>query len=86
MIKNLEPLSDEQQQTMLVTMASTCGEGTEHFKRLLAFSNLRRAHDNLYIHGFSNSADKAEVESFAAPNKFRLPGGAYDPEMRQKVL
>ena len=81
---DLLPLRDEQ---IMTAMRHQLGNN-EFFVHLFAFKKLREAQDKLYYDELApKSAIRKQVEELGGNlDRFRLPGGGYDPEMRQKTL
>ena len=81
---DLVPLTDQQ---IMFAMQQQL-EGDEFFVHLFAFKALREAQDALYYDKLAPKSDiRKRVEALGGElDRFRLPGGGFDPEMRQKTL
>lgn len=60
-----------------------CDAGSLFFHHLFSFSTIRKEHDRVYHAHFASRELRARVEGLAAPDRLKLPGGGYDPAMRQ---
>ena len=80
-VMNLRPLSDEQQRVAIAQQL----DGSADFDHLSAFAAIRREHDKIYAKAFPDDDMRRAVESFEHPDKFKLPSGAKDPQMRQRT-
>ena len=82
-IMNLKPLDDDQQRAIVAAQL----RDDEFFGHLLAFHAIRKQHDCIWLsNAFQSEAARRKIENTSAPDRFKLPDGSFDPQMRQVAL
>jgi len=83
-IANLAELSDEQQLNMVKKQLGE--QNAEFFEHLIAFTQIRKGHDLVYVNVFETEEEREHIESFETPNRQFINGrdGERDKHMRQK--
>lgn len=86
-IIDLEPLTSQQQHDAVTCQLTGTSFGKSFADRLLAFSEIRKGHDRLYVEdAFADAAERKQIESFGVRDQLFLEDGeTRNGEMRQRA-